>query len=775
MRYLLAGTCILLFGVPSAICQTAVTVVGPGTVAATFNGVPVSNAFQNPVALATGPTGVLYIVSNLPPGNVDGRLLQLLPGGALQLRSNVPFASHVATDVAGNIYTTSLLASCVSRNLTAFAGICHSGFGDPPRISTGDGGPALQARLRFPGALAADSRGNVFIVEDENRIRRVRPDGIIETVFAGTPAINIEHLAVGPDGQLYARAYNPRQVDSTAIWRLEGNQLMRVAPVPADSSSNAFAIDSDGNFYTDDRNQQGEPIAVRINRQGLRTPILTGTPFRGELAGFAFDRAGSLFIATSFVPGIVSGPPIGEARVWRAGGVGRALPPCTFAITPSSLPVQAAGGTFTLAVATDPSCAWTPRAGTQAVSELTIAPIGAPFLAGNGTVTVTVRANTGAARELELFIGETRFVIRQEAGMAGTGPQLPPGPVPPPAQPGCTFTLTPASLTLNSPNAATGTIRVTTRPDCRWAITVGVPWVTLTGEATRQGDSVVNFSVQANGENFVRSGVVTIGNTSFALVQTTFAPGNRPTTRAVVNGASFSGPIGPNSFATITGSAFSAGTTNWDNEVRDGVFPRELLGTRVRVNGLDTFPVFMSPTQINFLTPPNVFTGTLPVEVIYSNGQRTVPIVEYRPAAPGMFSLAVPGGNRRYPVAQFANSIALVAPEGTFPGVETRPAVPGDVIILYATGLGPTVTAPPFGRALTAPLAVADPREYVVQFGAGRTAPADYVGMIFAGLYQINVTVPPGGGTGEVDFALRYGALSTAGEGLKIALGEPQL
>src|SRR5437588_4005086 len=48
---------------------------------------------------------------------------------------------------------------------------------------SGDGGPATEARLDDPRALAADTAGNLFIADTGNaRVRRISPDGIIKTV-----------------------------------------------------------------------------------------------------------------------------------------------------------------------------------------------------------------------------------------------------------------------------------------------------------------------------------------------------------------------------------------------------------------------------------------------------------------------------------------------------------------------------------------------------------------------------------------------------------------
>lgn len=49
----------------------------------------------------------------------------------------------------------------------------------------GDGGPAHQAILYYPSGIAEDSSGNVYVAESKaNRIRRILPDGAIETYSA---------------------------------------------------------------------------------------------------------------------------------------------------------------------------------------------------------------------------------------------------------------------------------------------------------------------------------------------------------------------------------------------------------------------------------------------------------------------------------------------------------------------------------------------------------------------------------------------------------------
>ena len=59
-----------------------------------------------------------------------------------------------------------------------------AGKGDPSY--SGDGGPATRAALDNPAGLFLDSGGNLFIADAGNgRIRRVTPEGIIDTVIGG--------------------------------------------------------------------------------------------------------------------------------------------------------------------------------------------------------------------------------------------------------------------------------------------------------------------------------------------------------------------------------------------------------------------------------------------------------------------------------------------------------------------------------------------------------------------------------------------------------------
>lgn len=131
-----------------------------------------------------------------------------------------PDSIATATDVAvgpeGNVYIvdgTRCRVHCLKPDgtMSVFAGTGRQG-------NDGDGGPAIEASLQFPEAVAVGPDGSVYVSDTFNfRVRRIRPDGII-SACAGTgvsgyggdggPADQAQlirpiGLAVGPDGSVY--------------------------------------------------------------------------------------------------------------------------------------------------------------------------------------------------------------------------------------------------------------------------------------------------------------------------------------------------------------------------------------------------------------------------------------------------------------------------------------------------------------------------------------------------------------------------------------------
>ncbi|HVW07492.1 MAG TPA: hypothetical protein VHC90_02865 [Bryobacteraceae bacterium] len=191
-------------------------------------------------------------------------------------------------------------------------------------------------------------------------------------------------------------------------------------------------------------------------------------------------------------------------------------------------------------------------------------------------------------------------------------------------------------------------------------------------------------------------------------------------------------------WVSVYGNNLSQTTRSWTAaDFVDGKLPTSLDGVSVQVNGQNAYVSYISPAQINFLAPASCCQNGSAITVTSPLGTGTRSLNDADIFAPGLFTLPQLGG--MYAVATFPDG-GIEGPAGLLgDSAPTRPAAAGDVITLWASGLGQTNPAYPEGQLITQPLPLAN--NVTVQIG-GATAQVDYVGLIEAGLYQINVHVP---------------------------------
>jgi sugar lactone lactonase YvrE len=105
-------------------------------------------------------------------------------GPAVQATLNFPGA--VAVDRQGNLYIADTMNHRV-RKVDAATGVISTIAGTGQHRCSGDGGPATAAALNEPAALAVDDRGNLYIADQSNnRVRKVDVSTGIITTVAGT-------------------------------------------------------------------------------------------------------------------------------------------------------------------------------------------------------------------------------------------------------------------------------------------------------------------------------------------------------------------------------------------------------------------------------------------------------------------------------------------------------------------------------------------------------------------------------------------------------------
>ena len=85
------------------------------------------------------------------------------------------------------------------------------------------------------------------------------------------------------------------------------------------------------------------------------------------------------------------------------------------------------------------------------------------------------------------------------------------------------------------------------------------------------------------------------------------------------------------------------------------------------------------------------------------------------------------------------NQVEYLAPTGLISGVTSRPARPGEIILLYGTGFGPTNPPVPANHVFSGAAPCANPVTVTI---GGQLATLQFAGLSAAGLYQLNVVVP---------------------------------
>jgi uncharacterized protein (TIGR03437 family) len=204
---------------------------------------------------------------------------------------------------------------------------------------------------------------------------------------------------------------------------------------------------------------------------------------------------------------------------------------------------------------------------------------------------------------------------------------------------------------------------------------------------------------------------------------------------SVTNAGSFQPGVASATWVSIFGTNLSTVTYTWQaSDFVNGLLPTSLEGVSVTINGLPAYIDYLSPTQINVLAPDDATAGPVQVQVTAAQEASNSVTVQKSQFAPAFFTI----DNGAYVAALHAD-YTLVGSANLLPGVTTQPAQPGETILLYGTGFGPTNPALPTAQLVTTPAVLANSVQVTI---GGATAAVVYAGLVEPGLYQLNVTVP---------------------------------
>ena len=566
--------------------------------------------------------------------------------------------------------------------ITTIAGNNTTGF-------SGDGGPATAAQLAGPISVTIDGSGNLYIADENNqRVRKVSGGNITTVVGNGT------------------EGYSQDKTTATSA------ELATPNAVAVDHSGNLYVVDS-LNFIV--REVTGGTISTVAGNYLNLAPAFSGD---GGLAtnallsfctGVAVDSSGNIFISDN-----------GNNRIRRVDAKTGNM--STFAGN-GVVGTSGDGGAATLAHLNSPEGLAVDSAGNLYIADT-----------DNNKVRM-VNAQTGI---ITTVAGNTFG----SGGFSGDGGQAVSG-----------------TVLLNKPQGvavdAGGNIYIADRTNSRIRMVNAKTGIITTiagnGRFAYTGDGGLATSAALNFPDDVA--VDSVGNVYVAdygnavirmLAPPALPPAPGISAGGVVSASAFGGfsSIAPGSWIEIYGTNLAATTRNWaSSDFTNNLAPTTLGQTTVTVAGQPAFIDYISPTQVNAQVPSNLPMGQQQIVVSTASGPGTPYNITVNATQPGM--LAPPSFNingKQYVAALFTDNATYVAPAGSIAGVTSRPAKPGDTIIIYGVGFG-TVTGVPAGQIAPAGSLLATPPQ--ISFGS-TPATVSFAGLTpgSVGLYQFNVVVP---------------------------------
>ncbi len=640
------------------------TVAGNGAPGYSGDGGPAAAAqIDNSYGVAADGAGNLYIAdtSNHRIRKVDASTgnISTIAGtgtggyggdGGLATAAQLDNPYGVTPDASGNLHIADTLNHRIRKvdastgNISTIAGTGTGGYG-------GDGGLATAAQLNYPSGAALDASGNLYIADTFNdRIRKVDTAGMITTV-AGT-GTNGDSGDGGPATAAQLNQPSGVAVDGAGNLYIADAPNHRIRKVDAAGVITTIAGTGSGGFSGDG----GAATAARLNQP----------------ASVALDGSGNIYIADWF-----------NHRVRK---------------------VDAAG------VIT------------------TIAGTGSGGFSGDGGAATAARLNQPASVALD---GSGSLYISDRVNQRVRKVIFPPPPAPAPAGPEPEPEAQPvgvselsfapdADSSIPAPQMLTlraegGAVDFQALPSARWIEVSPVAGNMAQYRGRLAEGETITLRVTVNplglrpgthrGRLYIRSG----GRISAAIRIVLEVP--PPTGPAVTeNGGVFNaarmsaygerGLFGPQLLPLAPGAAVIVQGVNFltGERIADAGYPLPTMlgGVRVLIDGAAVPLMAVGPRRIEAQLPwalggEAVAAGGLALAsvVVESGGESSWPRRFWvGPYAPGVFTVSGggPGAGQGQALATFAGTTDLAAPLGFSSG--SRPARAGDVLEIYATGLG---------------------------------------------------------------------------------------
>jgi len=548
---------------------------------------------------------------------------------------------------------------------------------------TGDNGPATNARLNVPVAVALDSSHNLYIADSANhRIRMVAASGS----SAGRINTIVGNGTVGYAGDggpaTAAELYAPYGVRLDAAGNLYISDLLNhvVRKVDTKGKIGTYAGNNQYGYFGD---------GVPATSTSLNQPV-----------GLAFDAAGNLYIGDSQNDRVRTVSPAGIINTlagngWTNTAQGDGGPAAQASVwEPFGVAVDGAGNVYIADSENNLVRMVTPSGLIN-----TVAGASTPGFYGDGNLAAGAQLNrpwdvvADAAGDLYIAdYGNSRIRMVDTGGIITT---IAGGPGPGYAGDGGPAT----AAKLQNPS---GIAR----------------------------DTNGNLYIADSANNVIR-------------LLTPTAPA--VASGGVVTASGFGGfsSIAPGSWIEIYGANLALDRRSWAaSDFQGATAPTALDGTTVTIGGQTCYLDFISGGQVNAQVPFNVPTGQQPLVVKNAIGTSATYTVTVNATQPGLLApAAFHVAGIQYAGALFTDGVTYAIPPGAVSGVPSQRAKAGQTIVLYGVGFGAVIPNIPAGQIVSQSNTLSLPLQ--VNIGGTTVTPA-FAGLVAGsvGLYQINVVVP---------------------------------
>ncbi len=243
-----------------------------------------------------------------------------------------------------------------------------------------------------------------------------------------------------------------------------------------------------------------------------------------------------------------------------------------------------------------------------------------------------------------------------------------------------------------------------------------------------------------------------IGANAFVTSISGFSASAGPSISSILNASGGAPVIAQNTFIEVMGQNLAPDTRIWGaSDFVNNQMPTALDGVSVTVDGKPAFVYYISPTQVNVLTPLDSATGVVQVQLKNNLGPSGNVATQMQAYAPGFYQFLPTA----YVAAVHADG-SLVGPTTLYPGQST-PARLNETILIYANGFGQTTPAIVNGSATQFGTLPVMPE---IKLG-GAVAKVAFAGVTAPGLYQFNVVIPGNISSGDNSIVATYNGVAT--------------